>query len=85
MRGDGAAPSDVRLHGMQLYVNNLDESASNDARWQVLVRGDHRHADVDGQDARELCGRADVGLAAHVVEVLPAHPDGRDFDGGNVV
>ena len=84
MRGDGIAPSDGRLHGTQLYVHNLDGRSPNNTRWQIRLCEDHIHADVNKQDARELRGRADVRLAAHVAEVLSAHPDSWDVDGWDV-
>ena len=33
MRGDGIAPSNGRLHGMQLYVHNLNGRSPNNTRW----------------------------------------------------
>ena len=85
MRGDGGTALNVGLHGMRLYVLNHDSRSSNNVRRQVRFPKDHLRADVQRQDARELRGRVDVGLSAHVVKVLTAHPEGRGVDARNVV
>ena len=85
MGGDGSTATNFGFHGMQFQVHHLDWRASNDVRRQVRLREDHLHAEVDGQDAWELHRIANVGVAPHAVEVLPAHPDGGDVDGRNVI
>ena len=85
MRCDGGATSNLGLVGMQLYVVNQDGRSSNNVWWQVRFRENHFRAHVQRQDARQLRGRADVGLSAHVVKVLSAQPDGRVVDARNVI
>ena len=85
MRCDGGATLTDGLRGMELNVFNDDGRSSYNGWRQVGFRKNHFRSDVQGYDARQFGGGADVGLSAHLVKVISSQWDGRDVDAWNVI